>query len=189
MKYVVDGAGIQVHASKQSEELALPANSALSKANASTSMCADLSETCIGNIHSRYAPLPLKIGIARQGGTQSNNLTKQHSMGSSESLNSGNTKGPGNSEQKVLKVDQFSKNSNSSGVSKPGIQGHVSSNRDTVYQLENHDKLVHKKRRSVIRAGLNTPAVATSSASSQIQRPSCTQQLLSTSPELQTKCS
>ncbi|KAK8375787.1 hypothetical protein O3P69_008496 [Scylla paramamosain] len=185
---VVDGAGIQVHASKQSEELALPANSALSKANASTSMCADLSETCIGNIHSRYAPLPLKIGIARQGGTQSNNLTKQHSMGSSESLNSGNTKGPGNSEQKVLKVDQFSKNSNSSGVSKPGIQGHVSSNRDTVYQLENHDKLVHKKRRSVIR-GLNTPAVATSSASSQIQRPSCTQQLLSTSPELQTKCS
>ena len=151
---MVDGTVLYLHASKQSEELALPANSALPKVNASTSVCADSTETCIGNIPSCYAPLPLKVGIARQGGTQSNSLTKQHSVASSEGLNCGNTKESRNTEQKILKVDQFSKNSSSPGVSKSGIQGPVSSSRDTIYQLEDHDKLVHKKRRSVIRGVL-----------------------------------
>lgn len=152
---MVDGPELHLHTSKQSEELVLPANSALPKINAGTNVCADSTETCMGNIPSCYAPLPLKIGIARQGGTHSSNLTKQHTMASSEGLNSGDTKETGNTEQKILKVDQFSKNSSSSGVPKPGIQGRVSSTRDTAYQLEDHNKLVHKKRRSVIRGMLS----------------------------------
>ncbi|KAG0712394.1 hypothetical protein GWK47_018556 [Chionoecetes opilio] len=184
---MVDGSGLHLHTSKQDEDLALPANSALPKVNTSTNLCADSIETCIGNIPSCYAPLPLKIGIARQGGTQSANLAK-HTVASSEGLNCGDTKERGNAEQRILKVDQFSQNSKFPCVSKAGVQGHVSASRGGDYQLEDHDKMVHKKRKSVIR-GLNTPAAATSTTTSQISRPPCTQQLLTRSPELQTKCS
>ncbi|KAG0712393.1 hypothetical protein GWK47_018556 [Chionoecetes opilio] len=122
-----------------------------------------------------------------QGGTQSANLAK-HTVASSEGLNCGDTKERGNAEQRILKVDQFSQNSKFPCVSKAGVQGHVSASRGGDYQLEDHDKMVHKKRKSVIR-GLNTPAAATSTTTSQISRPPCTQQLLTRSPELQTKCS
>ncbi|XP_050686969.1 uncharacterized protein LOC126980729 isoform X3 [Eriocheir sinensis] len=200
-----DGSGLHPNAAlKQNEELMLPANSALPKSTSNTSATEDSNEITGGNIPSCYAPLPLQVGIARQGGTQCNNFVKEHSVAPSEGLNSGDTKEIKHTEQKLPKMDQLTNNLSSPSVAKTDNMGHESSSQDKVYQLEDQDKIVYKKRRSVIR-GLTSSAVvaksgnssvsmstnsssSSSSSSPQIPRSPCTQ-LLATSPELQTKCS
>lgn len=150
-----DGAGLHPNtALKQNEELMLPANSALPKSTSNTNATEDSNEISGGNIPSCYAPLPLKVGIARQGGAQCNNFVKEHSVAPCEGLNPGDTKETRHTKQKLPKMDQLSKNLSSPSVAKPDNIGHEPSSQDRVYQLEDQDKIVYKKRRSVIRGVL-----------------------------------
>lgn len=155
-----DGSGLHPSAAaKQSEELKMPASSALPKTTANANASVDSTETAGGNIPSCYAPLPLKIGIARQGGAHSNNLVKQHSVAPSKGLNSGDTKEARHTQQRNPKVDKPSKRPASPSGAQTGSGEQATTSQDQVCQLEDQDKLVYKKRRSVIRGVWHQMAV------------------------------
>ncbi|XP_071514955.1 uncharacterized protein [Panulirus ornatus] len=177
---------------KMCEDPAPPVSSALPKLIGAASTSADLSETsCVGSTPSCYAPLQLKIGIARQGGRQPSTLTRQHTMAPSEGFNSGDAKHPRLAWQKVTPVDQFPKSLSPQSLHTRDLPSeHDTPNKVTVHhQLgDDDDKAVLKKRQSVIR-GLSSTAAPATVSSAQTQLSSCSQQLLTTSHELQAKCS
>ncbi|XP_042233099.1 uncharacterized protein LOC121873537 isoform X3 [Homarus americanus] len=187
----VDGSGSRSGVVNLCEDPPSPASSALPKLIESVSIPVESTETsCVGSIPSCHAPLQLKIGVARQGGTQHNTLTKQHSVAPSEGLNSGDAKQPRHARQKLIPVDQSSKRLNTENLHAANLsKEHISSSQATTHnQLNNEDKVAHKKRKSVIR-GLSSKAVPTGSTSTQSQLSSCSRQLLTPPHELQAKCS
>lgn len=152
---VCEDGGSRAGATKKSEDPASPTNSTAPQVATAANASADSSEVSCegGSIPSCYAPLQLKIGIARQGGNHS--LTKQHPVAPSEGFKSGDTRQPRLAPQKFSAlVDQFPK-SRSSPQSFPKSNlppGHLPSSRITAsHQLEGDEKTVHKKRKSVIR--------------------------------------
>lgn len=145
-----------------------------------------------------FAPLQLQSGIARQGGTQSGTLTKL-TVTPSEGLNSGDTKQqPRNSEQqKVTQVDHhhhhhlsLSSQGPTLSVTPAPTHTHLAPGQTpALTKLEDPSEVVHKKRKSVIRAMSNTAVPTSNSNSSSPQTQLPCSQLLPTSQELQAKCS
>nr|XP_045583146.1 uncharacterized protein LOC123746032 isoform X2 [Procambarus clarkii] len=145
-----DGSGSRSDVAKLCENPPSPVTSAIPKLIGAASVPADSTETsCVGTIPSCYAPLQLKIGVARQGGST---LTKQHTVAPSEGFNSGDTK-PGPPRKKFTSVDQSSKSRSTENLHSGNLShDHVSSSKVTISDQLDDDKIAHKKRKSVIRA-------------------------------------
>lgn len=86
-----DGVESRVTSGKVSEEPASSASSTIPKTSTVvTGPVATASDaSCDGTIPSCYAPLQLKIGVARQGGKPPHALTQRSSVAASEGINSG----------------------------------------------------------------------------------------------------
>ncbi|XP_042880683.1 uncharacterized protein LOC122258659 isoform X2 [Penaeus japonicus] len=175
-----DSVESRVTSGKVSEEPASAANSAIPKTSTvvtgPTATASDAS--CDGTIPSCYAPLQLKIGVARQGGKSPHALTQRRSVAASEGVNSGDANA-----LRSPPVDQFTHWSH-----KPQRNG--AWERLPPLKAAAHHQLLEdqKSRQSVIR-GFSSPAVPSETDSRPQLSPHHPKQLLSPPHELQAKCS
>lgn len=183
-----NSSGLHSFMSKRSEETAraVPSNTIPKMATVGSSVSSP-EPPSVGSTPSCFAPLQLKIGIARQGGNQHSNLSKRHTVAPREGSNSGDATSYGFSGHSFNSVDQSAKTISSERKFLPTIsRGHVSSIKTPVNHLQ---PLETEKSRSSKTGLISIVTHSSTSTSPRIPTSTCSPHMVSPPHGLQAKCS